>query len=206
MREDICRILREKQIDLVCIFSIWPETFCYTLSEAEVAGIPVLATDIGALGERIREEQTGWLVAPDMPPKEILQRLDGIFADPEQYDRVRDRVATFRHKTLSQMAGEYDALYQTFPLSRETWQPFDAQLIYNGYVMGQTVSNGGIIGSDAELIQRMNAREAELLAVQRSTEYKLANFIRRQNFPGKGLAKKMVRWVYRAYKKLRRKK
>lgn len=204
VREDICRILRENQIDLVCIFSIWPETFCYTLSEAEIAGIPVLATDIGALGQRIREEGTGWLVAPDLPAKEILQKIDEIFADPQQHDAVGSYVAAFRHKSLGEMCAQYAALYANYPVTGKLPQSFDAQLIYNGYVMGQTGMGGS--GLETDLIQQMNVLEAQLLSVQKSTEYKLANFIHRQNFPGKGLAKKTVRFAHRMYRKLRRKK
>lgn len=201
-REEVCDLLRGNQIDLVCIFSIWPETFCYTLSEAEIAGIPVLATDLGALGERIRAKKTGWLVSPDAPPKEIQQRIDEIFADSAGYAQVQQNLAAFRHKTLSQQAGEYAALYATLPVATQSQRPFDAQLIYSAWVMGQ----GSAAGADADLIQRMNALEGQLLGVQRSMAYKLSNFIRNQNFPGKGLAKKMARLAYRAYRKLRRKK
>ncbi|MDD3984506.1 MAG: hypothetical protein PHY59_01120 [Methanobacterium sp.] len=35
------------------IFSICPETYSHTLTEAWTCGIPVLATEIGALKERI---------------------------------------------------------------------------------------------------------------------------------------------------------
>ena len=201
-RENVCDLLRGNQIDLVCIFSIWPETFCYTLSEAEIAGIPVLAADIGALGERIREEGTGWLVMPDMPPKDIQQRIDEIFADTAGYAQVQNRLASFRHKTLSQQAAEYADLYSALPAAEKSRRPFDAQLIYGAYAMGR----GGASGGDGDLIQRMNELEGRLLGVERSMAYKLSNLIRKQNFPGKGLAKKMARFAYRAYKKLRRKK
>lgn len=44
------------------IFSIWPETYCHTLTELWAAGVPVVALDLGAVGERIREHGGGWLL------------------------------------------------------------------------------------------------------------------------------------------------
>jgi hypothetical protein len=39
--------------------SIWPETYCLTLSEASTIGLVPVVTDIGALGERVTEEVNG---------------------------------------------------------------------------------------------------------------------------------------------------
>ena len=137
-----------------------------------------------------------------MSPKEIQRRIDEIFADTAGYAAVQDQLAAFCHMTLAQQAEEYAALYATIPTQACSRHSFDAQLIYGAYVMGQ----GGADGADGDLIQRMNELEGQLLGVQRSMAYKLSNFIRKQNFPGKGLAKKMARFAYRVYKKLRRKK
>ena len=39
--------------------SIWPETYCLTLSEATAIGLVPVVTDIGALGERVTQEVNG---------------------------------------------------------------------------------------------------------------------------------------------------
>jgi GT2 family glycosyltransferase len=39
--------------------AIWPETWCYTLSEALMMGLPVIAPKLGALGSRLGEAQLG---------------------------------------------------------------------------------------------------------------------------------------------------
>ena len=39
-------LLEDNNIDVVCILPTWPETFCYTLSEAITCNVPVFATDI----------------------------------------------------------------------------------------------------------------------------------------------------------------
>ena len=54
-QEDISTFLKYYQIDVVCILSKCPETFSYTLSEALQCHVPVIVTDIGALGQRVRE-------------------------------------------------------------------------------------------------------------------------------------------------------
>lgn len=43
------------------VLSIWPETFCHTLTELWASGLPVIGFDIGAVGDRIRSTQAGWL-------------------------------------------------------------------------------------------------------------------------------------------------
>lgn len=41
--------------------SLWSETYCHVLTEMWASGLPVLAYDIGAVGERIRQNGGGWL-------------------------------------------------------------------------------------------------------------------------------------------------
>jgi len=41
--------------DLILIPSIWPETYCYTLSHALASGRPVAGFEIGAVGTRLRD-------------------------------------------------------------------------------------------------------------------------------------------------------
>lgn len=56
------------------IFSIWPETYCHTLTELWAAGVPVIAMDMGAVGERIREHGGGWLLT-DVDPERVYEHL-----------------------------------------------------------------------------------------------------------------------------------
>ena len=56
--------LRRIDADLGLMLSVVPETFSYTLSELWAAGIPVLATRLGAFEDRIVEAQNGWLIDP----------------------------------------------------------------------------------------------------------------------------------------------
>ncbi|MEO8195871.1 MAG: glycosyltransferase [Thermoanaerobaculia bacterium] len=56
--------LVEARIDLVLLLSIWPEAHCLVLDECAAAGIPVVAYELGAPGERIRANGWGELVDP----------------------------------------------------------------------------------------------------------------------------------------------
>jgi GT2 family glycosyltransferase len=54
-------LIARQQAALAWLPSIWPETWCYTLTEAWQAGLDVLAFDIGAPAERIRRTGRGWV-------------------------------------------------------------------------------------------------------------------------------------------------
>ena len=198
-REDVTAILEQNRIDLVCILPICPETFCYTASEAQVAGIPILATDIGALGERLRKDQTGWLISHTTPAREILEKIDSIFASEDQLAQMRDRVAVFRHKTIAQMAQEYRQLYKTLPPAREQTGSYDIQAMYDAYVMGQADQAGYAGASAAELIRRVGELEATLLGINQSLEYRMVKFFTRENMPFKRQIKWMIGFAYRVY-------
>ncbi len=199
-RESVVAILKQNQIDMVCILSICPETFCYTLSEAQLAGIPVLAADIGALGDRIRRDDTGWLIPPMTPAKEICGKIDSIFADREEYSRVCQNVEQFCHRSIAEMAEDYAALYSEIPAAEKTAHPFDPTEIYNAYVRCQTEAGGGMAG-DMDLIRRINELEAERNAICQTLEYRMVKFFNRENIPGKRLFKWMIGVAYRIYVK-----
>jgi glycosyltransferase involved in cell wall biosynthesis/spore maturation protein CgeB len=53
------------ECDVSLHLSIWPETYCLTLSEAWQAGLVPIVTDIGALGERVNHGVNGLKIAVD---------------------------------------------------------------------------------------------------------------------------------------------
>jgi glycosyltransferase involved in cell wall biosynthesis len=56
-------LLGQAKVDLALLLSTWPETHALTLDECRAAGVPALAFDHGALGDRLREDG-GILVPP----------------------------------------------------------------------------------------------------------------------------------------------
>ena len=66
-RNQLSNILRQHSIELALLLSVIPETFSYTLSEAVLNGIPVMALDLGALRERISRYKVGFLIPHENP-------------------------------------------------------------------------------------------------------------------------------------------
>jgi glycosyltransferase involved in cell wall biosynthesis len=62
VESEAVELIRAQDADIAFIPSIWPETWCYTLSHAWRAGLDAAAFDIGAQAERIRDTGRGWLL------------------------------------------------------------------------------------------------------------------------------------------------
>ncbi|WP_456376837.1 glycosyltransferase [Thiolapillus sp.] len=70
---DLPRHLQELQPDLVWFTAQWPETYSYTLSEMLLAGLPIVAPDIGAFPERVRHRPLTWIEPWDSSPEQWLR-------------------------------------------------------------------------------------------------------------------------------------
>jgi glycosyltransferase involved in cell wall biosynthesis len=57
--------------------SIWPETWCFAMSEMWRANLNVVAFDIGAQAERIRSAGRGQLLPLGLPPARVNDFLQG---------------------------------------------------------------------------------------------------------------------------------
>ena len=73
--EEAEALIRAQAAHLALIPSIWPETWCFALSEAWRAGLAVAAFDIGAQAERIRATGRGWLLPLGMPAHRLNDAL-----------------------------------------------------------------------------------------------------------------------------------
>ena len=110
-REDFCKIVNEIKPSFIGIFSICPETYCHTLTESWSCGIPVLATKIGALEERIIENGGGWFIDPESP-LEAYNEIIKIANSTEDYLKVTQEVSNIKFKTKKEMVVEYKKIYQ----------------------------------------------------------------------------------------------
>jgi glycosyltransferase involved in cell wall biosynthesis len=105
-------IVREIDPDLVALVSIWPETYSHTLTEAWALGVPVLATDIGAIAERIRQHGGGVLVPVD-DPGAAAAAVGELLEDRAQLDALRAAVPRDSVRNRAAMAEDYRGLYGT---------------------------------------------------------------------------------------------
>ncbi len=110
-RKNIKKMLQIYKIDLVCIFSECSETFCYTLSEALNAGVPILAYDIGAVGERIRRDNVGKTINVTEISDNIISEIHKIKTD-EKWIEIRNNVKKYIDKGVEKMCEEYASVYE----------------------------------------------------------------------------------------------
>lgn len=76
------------QVDAVLVPSLWPETYCLVPREAYAVGVPVIAAQIGALGELVRNEVDGLLV----PPGDVQAwraALQSVIDEPQRLEQFR---------------------------------------------------------------------------------------------------------------------
>lgn len=118
-REDLLHLL--ESIDLVVIPSAVDESFCLTLSEVQALGVPVLATKVGAISERIIDGKTGFLI-PGGDTDALANRLLELATDPNSLVIVINNLKNFHIKTISENIHDYVALYNELLLTRTTYK------------------------------------------------------------------------------------
>jgi len=77
--------------DLSIHFSIWPETYCISLSEAWAAGLVPIVSNIGALGERVVHGVNGYSL-PVSEPGTMVRLIRQLIADRTEMEAIRVRV------------------------------------------------------------------------------------------------------------------
>ena len=99
VQAEICRKLNDAKIDMALILPLCDETFCFTLSEAWLAGVPVIASRRGALVKRCEQSGAGILV-DDV--QQALEHLRAIADDQTRLASYRNAAASFRHSTWAE--------------------------------------------------------------------------------------------------------
>ena len=96
--------------DVSLHISIWPETYCLTLSEAWQLGIVPIVTDIGALGERVEHGVNGIKIAPDSEG-ELVDAIRQIADDPSRLDTLRNGISAHLYAQTSDHLQAVKAMY-----------------------------------------------------------------------------------------------
>ena len=73
--EEATALIRAQRAQLALLPSIWPETWCFALTDVWAAGLDVVAFDFGAPAERIRRTGRGMVLPPDLPAGRINEML-----------------------------------------------------------------------------------------------------------------------------------
>ncbi len=110
-REDLAHHL--SGADLVVLPSVYAETYCIALSEAWTLGLPVLVSDRGALGERVKEGRNGFLFPPG-DASALAAKLTWLAGE-----EGRDALRTVREQILTDSPGWADPIQEIQSLYSE---------------------------------------------------------------------------------------
>lgn len=120
--------------DIALLLSLVPETFSFTLSELWALGVPVMATRLGAFGDRISDSHNGWLVEPDAPA--VIARLRALHPDREAIAGARAVVLSQAVIKATDMVREYNALLPGTPGVPLKRYVFPRRSFQNPYLQG----------------------------------------------------------------------
>jgi len=112
-REELPQLVAALQPDAALLLPTVAETFSYTLSECWSLGLPVIATRVGALAERISDDVNGFLVDPDAAA--VAARIAALAAQREPLARVGANVRAQATRSLAAMSADYAAELPSAP-------------------------------------------------------------------------------------------
>lgn len=191
-QDEIIGLLHKYNIHLVCILSIWPETFCYTLSESWQAGIPAVVTNLGALGTRMKTTGGGWIVNYQDTPLEILNTITTTLENKSEYQEKLEIVSKIEIKTIEQMLEDYKQEYSKFDVLQQKSDPVNNLLIYDSFIR----ANCGKENKEILLERQVQHLEYELQKIYTSTTWRIVNKIWKINFPFKNLFRKVFKKIF----------
>lgn len=79
------------QVDVIVVPSLWYETFVFVISEAFAMGVPVIASNLGVLSERVRHGIDGLLFPPG-DAAQLAQALQTLHDDPAKLHHLRHNI------------------------------------------------------------------------------------------------------------------
>jgi glycosyltransferase involved in cell wall biosynthesis len=109
--EQLADLLHEAGIQIVLLPGPYAETFGLVMTEALLAGRPVIGAGYGALGERIRALSVGWTIDPS-DAAEVTELVANLDRCRLEVLRATRRACTVEIETVAQTAGRYAALYR----------------------------------------------------------------------------------------------
>ncbi|MEE4216032.1 MAG: glycosyltransferase [Xanthomonadales bacterium] len=164
------------------LLSVVPETFSYTLSEMQQLGIPVIATRVGSLEERIENGVTGWLIEPDAAS--LVAKVRELYENQAQISAVRTRLQKLEQAGPGQMVQRYDGICPPRPAGRKLDRPF-------GTLAAQAA---GQAANRLELAEQARQLRQQAEILQREVESR-TRWAEEREQARKDEEKKRIRWV-----------
>lgn len=198
-KENLSKLIERFKIDIICILPIWNETFCYTLSEALLCKKPVIVTDIGAVGERVRKMKCGWSLPLDSDYSDYLELIYKINKYRDEYEKKLQVLKEINIKSVTEMLMDYSLLYKNYLNSSRIYAQFDTNLILDSYL--KAINNNSFL-STSDYYTKLCQLEMKLQEIELSTTYKLAVKLRYIKIPFKMQIKKIMLKGYRVMKRI----
>lgn len=189
--QNLPSLLKIYNIDVICILSLWPETYSYTLTEAVLNGIPVIVTNIGALGERTDKYNYGWTVDTNNVTAEVLTILDKIISNPRLSEEKKKSIATSKIRSLNDMSDEYVKLYAAYFKDRSCDDSFEPEYVFKGIC--NTYKGDKSVQSGYDEFKAYEAAYRELNHLKGTIGYKVMRFIQKVRFPFKAQLERMIK-------------
>ncbi|MFK4472286.1 GT2 family glycosyltransferase [Paenibacillus sp. RC73] len=202
-REELSHIIKQLDLDLICLLSPWPETFSYTLTEAWLHDIPVLVTPMGALKERVNKVGGGW-VSQSLELSDVMKKLDEIIDDGQnELAKIKINISEYKFKTKLEMVAQYIELYDRSEVSKEptkTITVFDnANLLVSLKYYFPHDSNI----TSHEYHNQLNQLETELMNMRNTIGWKVLTKLRNNNKGSLKMGKKLIYFILK-FKALKR--
>ncbi|KAA8785643.1 glycosyltransferase [Paenibacillus amylolyticus] len=175
-RNNLSMLLKQYQIDIVCLLSVVPETFSYTLSETWAGGIPVIVNDRGALGSRVEDNKSGWLVK-NLSSDNLFNKLLEISKDYDMYSNVKDYVSNnLKVTTIVNMISSYRRIYkenindEVREIAQVEKTTLNKELYESLVVLNQ---------NNIHLERELQYKDLQLQAIYNTLGWRLLNYLRK---------------------------
>ena len=84
-----------------------------------MAKVPVLTFDIGAVGERVKKDNLGWVIDFNVNSSIILEKIKEISNNNEEYKNKKDNFKNYKYKLLEEMQEYYKNMYEQIKAKKQ---------------------------------------------------------------------------------------
>lgn len=95
--------------DLIVIPALWHETSSLIIQEAFAAGVPVIASSLGGMVEKVADGVNGYLIPPD-DPQQLQDKLTYLCQNPMQLAQFRASIPLVR--SIAAHVDDIESIYQ----------------------------------------------------------------------------------------------
>jgi glycosyltransferase involved in cell wall biosynthesis len=165
-RDALAHRLARAGCHLALLPSVFAESFSLVLSELIAAGLPVIASDLGALGERVREGRLGWTFDP-WAPAEFAAIVGRLARGRAEIDELAAHVRAVPHRSEGDMARDHAVLFEELAQKGNVRDDEDDQASGSGPDSALAAYRRGV----AALASRPPSRLADLVDRLRRTDF-----------------------------------